>query len=64
MFSVMSVCPPHMGCSHVTITLDALDITIQGPSSAPAPAPVNPTLCIGTLDLYSFSVGKEAQNGT
>ena len=64
MFSVMSVCPPQVGCSHVTITLAALDITIQGPSWAPAPAPATSTLCVGTLDLYSFSVGKEAQNGT
>ena len=64
MFSVMSVCPPQVGCSHVTITLDELDITIQGPPWAPAPAPATSTLCVGTLDLYSFSVGKEAQNGT
>ena len=60
MFSVMSDCPPQVGCSHVTITLAALDITIQGPSwapaPAPAPAPATSTLCVGTLDLYSFSV--------
>ena len=37
MFSVMSVCHAVHGGFHVTITHDALDLTIQGPPS-PSPA--------------------------
>ena len=47
MFSIVSVCLSAGGFPHVTVSRDALELTIQGPSASTLPLDMGPH-CIGT----------------